>query len=60
MFPSLEDYWSSDLPLVEHLYFPLVFSLDGDKEKGTGTWKVRYDSVCSQKGTTTTYELLIT
>jgi len=27
----------SDLPPVEHLYFPLVFSLDGDREKGTGT-----------------------
>jgi len=34
----------SDLSPVEHPYFPLVFSLDGDREKGTG--KVRYDSVC--------------
>ena len=53
MFPSLEHYWSSDFPPVEHLYFPLVFSLDGDREKGTGTWKVHYDFVYSQKGTTT-------
>jgi len=35
----------NDLPPVEHPYFPLIFSLDGDKEKGTG--KVRYDSVCA-------------
>jgi len=34
----------NDLPPVEHLDFPLVFSLDGDRGKGTG--KVRYDSVC--------------
>jgi len=26
----------SDLPPVEHLDFPLVFSLDGDRGKGTG------------------------
>jgi len=36
---------SSDLPPVEHLDFPLIFSLDGDKKKGTG--KVRYDSLCA-------------
>jgi len=35
----------NDLPPVEHLYFPLVFSLDGNREKGMG--KVRYDSVCA-------------
>jgi len=33
----LEHYRYRDLPPVEHIYFPLVFSLDGDKEKGTGT-----------------------
>jgi len=35
---------SSDPP-VEHLDFLLVFSLDGDREKGTG--KVRYDFLCA-------------
>jgi len=33
----------SDLPPVEHLDFPLVFSLDGNR--GKGTEKVCYDSV---------------
>jgi len=36
-----------DLPPVEHLDFPLVFSLDGGRGKGTG--KVRYDYVCALK-----------
>jgi len=29
----------SDLPPVEHLDFPLIFSLDGDRGKGTGKVK---------------------
>jgi len=35
----------SDLPPIEHFDLPLVFSLDGDREKGTG--RVCYDSVCA-------------
>jgi len=35
----------NDLPPVEHIYFPLVFSHDEDREKGTG--KVHYDSFCA-------------